>query len=767
MTASNALKVIMESERSRKQHERARRWFKPRSPALRHLRVPGPVVGATNNIYDLDSYRQIDDPKDIFDVLLRRNYRHLRQSDNSVFSQPPVLDHCGWFAEHEGVQQLLDGLLDTVQLGSQYPHFPREATAFLQALGQSARPDGRPTEPFRWTYGVEEYTATFRKTRESTACGPSGLHMSHWKAACKRERIARVHAFFICAAFQFGFSYERWERSWHCMIPKTKVAIYPKLRIIQLFEGDFNAALKYLLGRVLMKYMTEEGLHDKEVFGSRVGKTAPEAILNLQLAYDNHRIWNKIILTLFNDAEGCYDRIVPSLCEASMRRTGCPASIAHCHTLVQKKMVHQIRMAAGVSAGCIAFAQMHSTLYDKDGHIARLEGPTGGIGQGGGGGPIAWISVILVMILAYRNLCPGVMMEDTLGRFIIMLHVISYVDDNTLARSFPSNTTTTAAFDSMADNLDTWNKLLQVTGGNLCLEKCEVSAMLWKYDRMGVPSLVGKTDNPITVEVASSLDTQHKPVQLKRLEPWEASRVLGLRIPMTGSMQIEFEHRLQQSKKLAKLIYQAPLSPIDSYVVYRDRWRSAMGFPLTVTQFTEKQCDEIQKPFIFCLLPQISFNRHIKRDIVYGPMYYGGCELFDLRIEQPATHWHTTLGHLRRMDTVGQGLQLTLLDHQVYIGSASFFLHLSPERYHYAPTNTRWTYTWNILHKYSFVIEMPVMWRPTPRSRYDVNIMDMVTSHPYYQHKEGRREIWHINRVRLYLKAFYLSDLTTDGIHIC
>ena len=79
---------------------------------------------------------------------------------------------------------------------------------------------GERIQEFTWSYGVEEYRATYSKTRESTACGPSGLHMSHWKAALERESIMRVHSFFMWAVFQFNFSYERWETSWHVMLQK-------------------------------------------------------------------------------------------------------------------------------------------------------------------------------------------------------------------------------------------------------------------------------------------------------------------------------------------------------------------------------------------------------------------------------------------------------------------------------------------------------------------------------------------------------------------
>ena len=351
MKTAAALHIIQQTEEVRATHQRARKWFKPQHPALRTLLVPAPITGLTNNMYNLTSYERLEDPKDIFNVLLRRNYRHLRQSDQSILSRGPVLEKCGWYAENEGVEEMLSGILDTVNLSEDYQEFPKEANAFMKAMKRATDKDGSRVPPFQWKYGTKEFIDTFNHTRESTACGPSGLHMSHWKAACERPWIARLHAFFIWAAFQFGFSYRRWEISWHCMLQKTPHPIYPKLRIIQLFEGDFNAALKYLLGRVLMRFMTEENLLDEEIFGSRLGKTAPEAILNLQVVYDHHRIWQKNIISIFNDADGCYDRIGPNLCDVSMQRTGCPRSIAQCHTIVQKNMKHHVRIAAGVSEG--------------------------------------------------------------------------------------------------------------------------------------------------------------------------------------------------------------------------------------------------------------------------------------------------------------------------------------------------------------------------------------------------------------------------------
>ena len=68
-----------------------------------------------------------------------------------------------------------------------------------------------------------------------------------------------------------------------------------------------------------MQHINDSKLHDPETLGSRTGKTAPKALINLQLLFDHNRIWNLPTSILFNDVNGYYDRIVPTLYELVMQ----------------------------------------------------------------------------------------------------------------------------------------------------------------------------------------------------------------------------------------------------------------------------------------------------------------------------------------------------------------------------------------------------------------------------------------------------------------
>ena len=155
---------------------------------------------------------RIENPTDMHNILLRQNFGDLLKSNVSLFNSKKFQEKIGWDAEKALVEEILQGLNDK-KLIEDLANGNHLTQNFITAMQLPKQKDGSRVKPFKWNYGIEEYKQTFSKTREQTACGPSGLHMSHWKAALERECLMRVHSFFIWAAFGPGFSYERWEKS--------------------------------------------------------------------------------------------------------------------------------------------------------------------------------------------------------------------------------------------------------------------------------------------------------------------------------------------------------------------------------------------------------------------------------------------------------------------------------------------------------------------------------------------------------------------------
>ena len=87
------------------------------------------------------------------------------------------------------------------------------------------------------------------------------------------------------------------------MIQKKELPWFHNLRIVQLFEADFNSALKFLMDRRLMKHSETNG----------IGKSSIEVLITLRVMYDMARADRLYMVSLFNDLKGCYDRIRPPL----------------------------------------------------------------------------------------------------------------------------------------------------------------------------------------------------------------------------------------------------------------------------------------------------------------------------------------------------------------------------------------------------------------------------------------------------------------------
>ena len=764
VTASQAVVIIEAAEEAKELHKKHRYYIKPRGEAnIKSLLVPAPVsnwIPSPDDITNEKCQTQIDDPTTIFDVLLRQNFRHLLKSQHSEFTKGKLGKQIGTYAENEIVEELLQGI-DQTRLSNELSDGSQIMENFIKAMKRPiSKITDNPITNFNWTYGVEEYKKTFSKTSENTACGPSGLHMSHWKAALEREVLMRIHSFFIWAAFAIGFSYDRWEISQHCMLKKKSLPFSQKLRIIQLFEGDFNGALKYILGRKMMQYITKHGIVDKETYGSRIGKTAIEAIVTLQCIMDNTRIWKKNMGLLFNDADGCYDRIPANLAEIALRRLGCPKSVAQAHTVTQRRIKHYIKTGYGTSNGYIMFDEAIKFIRSQSGLatiIIALLGPIGGTGQGGGASPIIWLAILLIMMEAYRKTNNGIKITDRISKIEILFWILSYVDDNSILRGFQQNEQVSEMLSQMRKSLLEWNTLLKYTGGDLSLGKCVLTLMHWKTNYWGLARLSSKKNKPGTITVPS--ESQGQLDKLKRIEPWEAERILGVRLPADGNMNAEYKFRKKQADNLGLKLFNAPFSPYDAWTVYQSRYKAMIGYSLPVTTFTRNQLDQIQKKFIFFLLPKLGMNRHTPRAIVYGPMKYGGRNLLDLRIEQPTQHLRHTLGHMRRQDNTGKLLTITKRDTQLESGLSIPFYKTNPDEYNYVTKNTRWRYLWQVIYKYDIDIHFYNEWIPTKNYDNDKNIMETAVKDPKYKKQKTKWKLEIINNCRMYIGAIFLSDM--------
>ena len=765
ITATKAILVIKESEASKKTHRKQKAFLKPkREGNIQRLLVPAPREGITakeSNITDTKTQCWVDDPQEIFNIILRQNFRSLLKSEESIFSKGELMERIdsGTQEDEENIDRLMKGIFPAETLEKQHEKYGNTLDRFLNSIKRATNREGDNIEDFKWAFGKEEYKATFKKTKEATSCGPSGLHMSHWKAAVESDMLMEIHSFFIWAAFAFGFSYPRWEQSWHCMLKKKKEPYSQKLRIIQLFEGDLNGGLKYILGRILMWHLHENGMMDDEIYGSRVGKTGAEALISLQLIADYARTWKLNLAVLYNDADGCFDRIPPKLAELALMRIGCPTKIAKTHTEIQRKMRHYVKTAFGVSEGYFQYSKELQMIM-LNGLIMLITGLIGGVGQGGGSSPIIWMAVLMIMMMAFKMTQKGADMYDPLTKEKTTYWLTSYVDDNTIVRYFDRTCTMESIMRTMAESLSEWMNLLRITGGDLSLGKCKVTVMRWKKTGWRNKMILeSKQQAPGTVQIQKEKNSEDV-VQLERLEPWQSERILGLRLPLTGSMQAEMKHRTKKLTDFGEKFYKAPLNNYEALTAFQTRYKPMAKYPLPVTMFTTNELNEMQKKCVYRMLPKMGLNRHTPRVVVYGPRKMGGLQLMDMRVEQPTLHLETTMGHLRRGQKIGKALMITLRNLQIEVGTSKPFYTLDPNLFQYITPNTRWGYFWKVAYEKGLHAEMYNYWTPKPSYHNDRNIMEVAVEDKYFRQK-NRFKLESINKCRMHLQVFFISEMET------
>ena len=78
-----------------------------------------------------------------------------------------------------------------------------------------------------------------------------------------------------------------------------------------------------------------------------------------------------------------------------------------------------------------------------------------------------------------------------------MYWILSYVDDNTIVKSFNNSQSVEEILQSMKKSLLEWNDLLNLTGGALSLPKCKVSVLKWKGNYWGIQKPVTKSNGEI------------------------------------------------------------------------------------------------------------------------------------------------------------------------------------------------------------------------------------------------------------------------------
>ena len=224
----------------------------------------------------------------------------------------PLINDLGFMGNTEACDKILEGTY-TVPEGSH-----KYAQEFFD---QFKAPDNI-TEMASNTISPQDFKTGWKKMKEKTSIGISGLHFGHMETCAQDEFIAQVESSISHIPFYSGYTPHAWRTGVNVMIhKKNKSDKITDLRTIVLTEADFNFNNKILGKRTLEQAEKFKALAKKQ-YGSRKGKCAIDHAIHKRLTYDIIRTFRRPGALCSNDAKSCFDRVLHTIAMLAYRRLG-------------------------------------------------------------------------------------------------------------------------------------------------------------------------------------------------------------------------------------------------------------------------------------------------------------------------------------------------------------------------------------------------------------------------------------------------------------
>lgn len=256
---------------------------------------------ASNTQEDEVQWETILDREEIERYLLKYNQQSFRAAAQSPCGHGVILDSITFTTKSEIGNQFMAGLIP--------PEWHGNNQLLREFLTSFMTPTSSQQVPLITTDIHEaDIKEGFSTWRETTSTSPSGRHLGHYKAIIQDTVLLTCMTKFLSITVQRGISIPRWQNAVNVMLEKDigRPRIN-RLRIIHLFEADFNFILKLLWGSRLVKQAAQyQLLHDGQ-HGSVPGRTAMELVMLNQITNDLCRTQKVNIIRFENDASACYD----------------------------------------------------------------------------------------------------------------------------------------------------------------------------------------------------------------------------------------------------------------------------------------------------------------------------------------------------------------------------------------------------------------------------------------------------------------------------
>ncbi|KAI2498302.1 hypothetical protein MHU86_16172 [Fragilaria crotonensis] len=247
---------------------------------------------------------------------------------------------------------------------------------------------------------------------------------------------------FMNIAIARGIAIPRWSKATNVLIEKDQgQPRINRLRIIHLFEADFNFFLKLQWGHRLVRKACELDILHPGQHGSVPTRTAIDPVMLTELTTDLCRVLKHDLARFDNDASACYDRIIVALGMLAARRCGMPENAIRVHAEALELMQYTVKTVYGVSED-----NYHGTSFE----------PLFGTGQGSGASPAVWLTLVVVLLNTLDRLVPDrINFVPLIGDKKHKRLVDAFVDDTSLGFTSAGQHN----YEEIIERLQKWHRL--------------------------------------------------------------------------------------------------------------------------------------------------------------------------------------------------------------------------------------------------------------------------------------------------------------------
>jgi hypothetical protein len=169
-----------------------------------------------------------------------------------------------------------------------------------------------------------------------------------------------------------------------------------------------------------------------------------------------------------------------------------------------------------------------------------------------------------------------------------------------------------------------------------------------------------------------------------------------------------------------------------------------------------KECEYFQRSVVAAILPKMGIICNAARKVIFGSAKYCGLGLDHLTTVQNYSRLQYLISHIRRKSITSKLIRQQLDYTQLEMSCPSQVLGQDYNIYSQAILCPNWiTAIWESLQACKASVAINSDWIPQPVRIGDITIMEELTG---YAH-ENKRDLAAINRCRIYLRVFFLSDI--------